>query len=78
MKKYMNERGFRIINSLDALAKEFNVTPAAIALAWLKQRPAILAPIASATSTQQLTEIIASTTVQLNDEAMQQLDKASS
>jgi aryl-alcohol dehydrogenase-like predicted oxidoreductase len=77
MKKYMNDRGFSIIASLNSLAKEYNVTPAAVALAWLKQRPSILAPIASATTHQQLTEIIASTRLQLSHDAIQKLNEAS-
>jgi aryl-alcohol dehydrogenase-like predicted oxidoreductase len=77
MKKYINDRGFRIIDALEKLAAEYDTTPAVIALAWLKQRPAVLAPIASATNKQQLNELIASTALILNDEAMEALNKAS-
>jgi aryl-alcohol dehydrogenase-like predicted oxidoreductase len=77
MKKYMNARGFRIIDVLQKVANEYQSTPAAIALAWLRQRPAVLAPIASATTVQQLQEITSSVSLSLNDEAMSALNHAS-
>jgi aryl-alcohol dehydrogenase-like predicted oxidoreductase len=77
IKKYMNDRGFRIIDVLQQLASECQLTPAAIALAWLRQRPAVLAPIASATTVQQLQEITSSVSLVLNDEAMKALNNAS-
>lgn len=58
MEKYFNERGFRILEALDVVAKEYHTTPAAIALAWLIQRPSVTAPIVSATSLSQLDSII--------------------
>jgi len=58
MEKYFNERGFRILEALDVVAKEYNTTPASVALAWLIQRPSVTAPIVSATSLSQLDSII--------------------
>lgn len=58
MEKYFNERGFRILEALDTVAKEYHTTPAAVALAWLIQRPSVTAPIVSATSLSQLDSII--------------------
>lgn len=77
MKKYLNDRGYRIIDALNELAISYGKTPAAIALAWLKQRASVLAPIASATSVQQLQEIIASATITLDDASMKTLNQAS-
>jgi aryl-alcohol dehydrogenase-like predicted oxidoreductase len=48
-----------------------------VALAWLIARPAVTAPIASATSIAQLTELIAATRIELGKEAMLLLDQAS-
>src|ERR1019366_5271963 len=48
MQKYMNERGFRILDALDDVAKQHQSTPTKVALAWLIARPSITAPIASA------------------------------
>src|ERR1043165_3570496 len=50
VKKYLNERGFRILKALDEVAARYNSTPAQIALAWLIARPGITAPIATPTS----------------------------
>ena len=58
MEKYFNERGFRILEALDFVSKEYNTTPASVALAWLIQRPSVTAPIVSATSLMQLESII--------------------
>jgi len=58
MEKYFNERGMRILEALDYVAKEYNTTPAAVSLAWLIQRPSVTAPIVSATSLGQLDSII--------------------
>jgi len=77
MKKYMNDRGFRILDALNQVAAEYEQSPAAIALCWLKQKPAILAPIASATSIAQLQELIKATDLKLSAESMQFLDQAS-
>jgi aryl-alcohol dehydrogenase-like predicted oxidoreductase len=77
MQKYMNPRGMRILGTLDGLALRYGVTPAQVALAWLIARPSVTAPIASATSTDQLDELIAATRLKLDTDAMQALDRAS-
>jgi aryl-alcohol dehydrogenase-like predicted oxidoreductase len=77
VKQYLDARGMRILDALDALALEYHTTPASIALAWLLARKSVTAPIVSATSLKQLDELIASTSLELNAEAIQQLDAAS-
>ena len=77
MKKYMNARGFRILDALDAVAKQHQATPARVALAWLISRPGITAPIASATNTAQLAELIAATRLQLDPASIERLNAAS-
>src|SRR6185503_12457261 len=47
-------RGFKILAALDDLAARLRTSPAAVALAWLMARPGITAPIASATTLEQL------------------------
>lgn len=54
MDKYLDERGKRILKALDQIALTRNISPAGVALAWLVQNPRVTAPIASATSTDQL------------------------
>ena len=56
--KYLDDRGFKILEALDEVAAELNSTPATVALAWLIHRPSVTAPIVSATSTDQLKSII--------------------
>jgi aryl-alcohol dehydrogenase-like predicted oxidoreductase len=77
IKKYLNDRGHSILNALDEVASQYNATPAAVSLAWLIARPGITAPIASATSVEQLNEITKSVELNLSQEAIELLDKAS-
>ncbi len=76
-KKYMNERGFKILDALDQVAARYAVTQAQVALAWLMARPSVTAPIASATTTQQLHELVESTNLRLDQDAMELLNTAS-
>ena len=75
--KYLNERGFRILATLDAVSKQYTTTPATVALAWLMAQPHVAAPIASATTTAQLRDLIKAAELQLNPAALQQLNEAS-
>jgi aryl-alcohol dehydrogenase-like predicted oxidoreductase len=77
VKKYLNERGFRILAALDAVSQQYNSTPAKVALAWLMAQPTVAVPIASATSVEQLRDLIDATNLQLDDAAMQRLNQAS-
>jgi aryl-alcohol dehydrogenase-like predicted oxidoreductase len=75
--KYLNAKGFAVLEALDAVAGESNSTPAAVALAWLIAQPGITAPIASATSEKQLKDLVAATELSLNQKALQRLSTAS-
>jgi len=77
VKKYLDDRGFRVLAALDAIAEEYHTTPATVAIAWLIARPSVTAPIASATSIGQLDSLIAATKLQLSDDAVARLDAAS-
>ena len=77
VKKYLNERGFRILDALDEAAKQANATPAQVALAWLIARPSVTAPIASATSLDQLNDLISATKLELDEAAIELLNRAS-
>jgi aryl-alcohol dehydrogenase-like predicted oxidoreductase len=72
---YLNERGFRVLNALDAVAERRKATPAQVALAWLMTK--ITAPIASATSVKQLGDLVASVRVALDPTDIGLLDQAS-
>lgn len=75
--KYMNEKGFNILNALDQIAKKHNTVPAAISLAWLAAQPNIGGPVASATSIDQLSEILSSTSILLDKSDLELLNKVS-
>lgn len=77
VKKYLNPRGLRILDALDAVAKDSGSTPAQVAIAWLSAQPAITAPIASATSLSQLEQLFKATRLNLSRVQLEQLDKAS-
>jgi aryl-alcohol dehydrogenase-like predicted oxidoreductase len=77
VKKYLNGRGFAILKALDEVAEQYNATPAEVSLAWLMARPGITAPIASATSVDQLHDIAKATEVKLDKSAIDKLTTAS-
>jgi aryl-alcohol dehydrogenase-like predicted oxidoreductase len=76
VKDMMNERGFRILAALDTVAAENGATPAQISLAWLRSH-GVTAPIASATSVEQLTELLAFAELELTSDAEALLDAES-
>jgi aryl-alcohol dehydrogenase-like predicted oxidoreductase len=77
VKKYLNERGLRILAALDQVASRFRSTPARVALAWLLARPSVTAPIASATSLEQFTDLVEATRLELDGPAVELLNQAS-
>ncbi len=77
VKKYLNERGFRVLKALDDVAARHKATPAQVALAWLIARPSVTAPIASATSLDQLQEILKAVELKLDTQDIEALNTAS-
>ena len=77
VKKYLNPRGIRVLDALDAVAQRMGATPAQVALAWQSARPGITAPIASATSLVQLEGLVAAARLQLDADAVRLIDDAS-
>jgi aryl-alcohol dehydrogenase-like predicted oxidoreductase len=77
LQKYFTPRGMRILVALDRVAADLGATPAQIALAWLIARPGITAPIASATSLEQLDDLVAAARLRLDEKAIASLDAAS-
>lgn len=76
--RYLNERGFRILAALDQVSQELDTTQASIALAWLTAQPTITAPISSATSIEQLDQLIDASQLRLKESQFEILDQASS
>jgi aryl-alcohol dehydrogenase-like predicted oxidoreductase len=77
VKKYLNGRGFAVLKALDQIAASHKATPAQVALAWLIARPSVTAPIASATSVDQLQDIIKASQLKLSAPEIAALDAAS-
>lgn len=77
VKKYLVPRGMQILGALDDVAEAHGAKPAQIALAWLMARPGITAPIASATTVEQLHELAGAATLTLSDQELARLNTAS-
>lgn len=77
VKKYLNERGRRVLDALDSAAAQHKATPAQVALAWQIARPGITAPIASATSLAQWRDIAGGARLQLDAGTIAAIDAAS-
>jgi aryl-alcohol dehydrogenase-like predicted oxidoreductase len=77
-KRYLNPHGLRVLDALDAVAAAHRATPAQVALAWLIARPSVTAPIVSATSVEQLRELLGTLSLELRAADIAQLDQASS
>ena len=77
MSRYLDDRGFSILGELDDVADETGSTPAQVALAWLAAQPGVTAPIASATSVEQLDELLGALTLELTPEQVGRLSAAS-
>ncbi len=73
----MHEHGFRVIEQLEHIAEAHGATVAQVALAWTMARPGITAPIASATSVEQVRELLDVANVQLTPEEMEALNTVS-
>jgi len=76
-KKYLNEKGFKVLAALDAIAEEHNSTPAGVTIAWLLARPSVTAPIASATNMQQLKFLMDGVLLKLTSENIDLLNNVS-
>ena len=77
VKKYLNDKGLRILKALDEVSAGARSKPGVVALAWLIARPSITAPIASATNMAQLEDLVAATQLKLDAAAIKKLDAAS-
>jgi aryl-alcohol dehydrogenase-like predicted oxidoreductase len=77
VEKYLTDRGFKILAALDEVAAEYSSSPATVSLAWIVANPAVTAPIASATSVEQLKQLTDAVWLDLDFEALEKLTSAS-
>ena len=76
VKPYLTERGFRVLKALDDMAAAKGVKQAEVAVAWLMHKKAVTAPIASATTLEQMESLVRSAQVKLTPAEMAVLDAA--
>ncbi|MCW2541023.1 MAG: aldo/keto reductase [Frankiales bacterium] len=74
--KYFDDRGWRTISTLDAIAAKHGASVSAVALAWLAQQSTVLAPIASARNSEQLTALLDLRGLELSEEELRDLREA--
>jgi aryl-alcohol dehydrogenase-like predicted oxidoreductase len=72
-----NDRGWRTLDAVSALAKEKETSAAAVALAWLLAKPAVTSVIFGARSVEQLDDNLKAAEVKLSAAEVQRLDEAS-
>jgi len=65
---YLNEENLALLNRLESVARARGAAMAEVAIAWLRDRPSVVAPIASATSLDQLQSLIRGATLKLSPE----------
>jgi aryl-alcohol dehydrogenase-like predicted oxidoreductase len=74
---YFNERDFAVLDALDEIAAAHGAPIAAVALAWLLAQPTVLAPIASATSMEQLKQLLVCAELELSSAELERLSSLS-
>ncbi len=74
---YFSDRGFTILETAEAIARERGRSVAQIALAWLLANPVVTSPIIGANSVQQLQELLPAVEVKLTAEEMARLNEVS-
>jgi aryl-alcohol dehydrogenase-like predicted oxidoreductase len=74
---YLNDRGLAILSALDKISANHKCSNSSVAIAWLLTRPAITAPIASATNKEQLDALVKGVKLKLNQDELTLLEEAS-
>jgi aryl-alcohol dehydrogenase-like predicted oxidoreductase len=74
-RNYMHDKGFAVLDAVERVAKARGATNSQVALAWLMQHPGITAPIASATSADQVRELMGAIDLHLSNEEIVMLEE---
>lgn len=77
VQKYLNDYGFGVLKALDEVAAQYVAKPGQIAVAWLIARPSVTAPIVSATTLEQLAELVEAAEIELDEASIAKIDAAS-
>ncbi len=76
-KQIDREHNWKVLEAVDAVAKKYGSTPAAISLAWLRQQPGMTSIIIGARNVKQLDENLACLSIRLDPDDVKLLDTAS-
>lgn len=76
LRDYWNDKGRAVLAALDEAAAAVGASPAQVALAWIMRHPSITAPIASATTVEQLDDLMGAARLDLPDDIWATLDAA--
>jgi aryl-alcohol dehydrogenase (NADP+) len=75
--QYFSAAGLAVVKAVEDIASARGVEMATVAIAWLRQRPGVVAPLASARTVEQLPALLASATLDLTAEETAALDDVS-
>ena len=75
--RYMNKKGFNVLDAVDQIAEAHHATVSQVALAWVMARPGITSAIASATTVEQTCEMLGAVRLSLSEDDMNALNEAS-
>ena len=77
VKRYLTPQGLRVLDALDSVARDLGTRPASVALAWAMAGGKVTAPLAAATTTDQLDQLFAAVSLELPPEHVARLDEVS-
>ncbi len=77
VEEHFTPLGWRVLEALDTVAQRRNVPQAAVALAWLRDRPTVTAPLVSARTPKQLEDLLVAADLALDDDDLRVLNRAS-
>ena len=77
VKPYLTDAGFNVVDAVVDVADKVGTEPAAVALAWLRAQPCVTAPIASASTPEQVETLLAGMKLKLTKPQVAKLTKAS-
>lgn len=77
LEQYLTERSFAVVERVRSIAAAREVTPAAVALAWLRQQHGVLAPLTSASTVEQISALLDTAAFELSDDDLAELTEIS-
>ena len=75
--KYFTRRGAKVLAALDEVAAAHDASVSTVAIAWLLSKPNVVAPVVSASSAEQVFDLVAAPEVRLTRHELTKLDRAS-